>query len=94
MGVVADVVRDPQTPQEWQHAALLAAAMLLIGSARLYGFTCGGPEIDTARCDEILARACDLGIVPTTTEAQNAAGAFVAQYNAWTDDVRKETAHG
>ena len=57
-------MRNPQTPAEWQQAANLARACLLIDSARKYGLITGGPEIMLWRCDVILTRAASRGIRP------------------------------
>jgi len=56
--------QDPQTPEQWQEAVDHAEALLLIHSARAYGFIKGGPEIDVDRCDAILTRGAALGVQP------------------------------
>ena len=58
-------MQQPQTRNEWQHAANLAHALLLIDASEAYGLTTGGPDINTDRCDDILHRAEALGITPT-----------------------------
>ena len=58
-------MQQPQTRDEWQHATNLAHTLLLIDAARLYGLITGGPDIDAARCEEIIDRAQALGITPT-----------------------------
>jgi len=56
---------DPSTPAEWQEAADLAHVYLLIDSARKYGLINGGPKrIDLDRCEKLLKRAKNRGIVP------------------------------
>jgi hypothetical protein len=37
---------------------------LLLDSARLYGLVTGGPHVNVARCDVILARGKQRGVVP------------------------------
>lgn len=59
------LMRDPQTPAEWQEAVNSAEACLLLESARLYGLVVGGPTVDVARCDAILTRGRRRRIVPT-----------------------------
>lgn len=60
---------DPQTPAEWQECVDFAHAFLLIESAREYGLITGGPVIDTARCETMLARGKALGYEPRDTDA-------------------------
>ena len=71
--------RDPQTRAEWLEAAVTAAVCLRIDAARQYGFVEGGPEIDVARCEEILLRAKMQGIEPTEGEIEAQTRALLAQ---------------
>jgi hypothetical protein len=55
--------RDPQTPEEWREAVDAAAFMRAIYDCYLYGLLTG-PEINAARCDELLERGAKLGYRP------------------------------
>jgi len=55
---------DPTTDAEWQEAVDLAELWLLVDSVRLYGLVAGGPDVDVARCEEILRAGADRGITP------------------------------
>jgi hypothetical protein len=57
----------------------LAETCLLLDSARQYGLVTGGPEVDVARCLELLDRGRQLGHVPTTAGTDACIQAFVAQ---------------
>lgn len=59
---------DPKTPEEWQDAANGASYWLAVDAARKYGLLTGGPDVDVARCEEILARAALWGITPAPLE--------------------------
>jgi len=59
--------------------AALAAGVLLIDDARLYGLIEGGPDVDRARCEELLQQAREEGIVPTKDEASDAAIVVMAE---------------
>jgi hypothetical protein len=48
--------KEPKTEEEWQGAVDLADMHLKILDAKMYGIVEGGPEIDQARCLEVLAR--------------------------------------
>ena len=81
-------IRDPRSPAEWRAAAVLAAAVLLIDDARLYGFVSGGPGVDRARCDEILHRAeAEHDIFVTADEASDLAVELMAGLNAQAAEV-------
>jgi hypothetical protein len=73
--------RQPQTVDEWEAAAVLAAGHLMIDDARLYGFVEGGPKINRERCVEILDQAAAVGIVPTKEAATQAALDIIAEVN-------------
>lgn len=75
-----DEAGQPQTVDEWQEAATLAAGLRLIYDARLYGFIEGGPEIDVDRVDSILDEAATVGIVPTQEERQQAAIELIKEF--------------
>lgn len=56
---------DPTTPEEWQVAVNIAAFWLLVDSAEKYGLVEVGDEvIDVERCEEILRRGAELGVLP------------------------------
>lgn len=57
--------QDPKTPEEWQEAVDAAEGALVLDSARQYGLVTGGPEINIARCCEILERGKGFGIEPS-----------------------------
>jgi hypothetical protein len=57
-------VKDPKTPAEWQEAVNLAEVMSRVHSARLYGLITGGPNIDVARCDQLLRQGSLRGYRP------------------------------
>jgi hypothetical protein len=60
--------RDPLTQEEWQEAVDAAEFYLLLHSARQYGLVKGGPEVNLDRCDEMLKRGRERGIVPAPIE--------------------------
>jgi len=64
--------RLPKTKAEWAEAAAAAEACLRIESARLYGFITGGPTIDVARCERVLAGAKRRGVILTAAEVDRA----------------------
>jgi hypothetical protein len=47
--------KEPKTDTQWQEAVSLADMHLKIFDAKLYGLVEGGPEIDQARCLDILS---------------------------------------
>lgn len=55
---------NPMTPAEWQEAVDGASGCLALEAARLYGLVTGGPKVDVARCEEILALGAELGVTP------------------------------
>lgn len=61
--------RDPLKPDEWQEAVNMAKAYLLLDDARLYGLVTSGPEVNRARCREILLWGEARGWVPRDIEA-------------------------
>lgn len=56
--------KEPKTDTEWQEAVNLADMHLKIHDAKLYGLVEGGPEIDQARCLDVLARGRSRGTFP------------------------------
>lgn len=48
--------KEPKTDAEWQEAVNLADMHLKILDAKMYGLIEGGPEINQARCLDVLAR--------------------------------------
>jgi hypothetical protein len=73
--------RDPKTPEEWQEAVDVAAGVRAIADCKMYGLIEGGPEIDIARCDDILARGRRRGITPSRPVTELAVE-LVKQINA------------
>lgn len=70
---------DPQTDMEWQEAVNLADMHLKIHDAKLYGLIEGGPEIDQARCIEVLGRGHARGISPSWPKGEM--GRLLAEYS-------------
>jgi hypothetical protein len=62
-------------------AAIMASGLLLIESAKAYGFVKGGADIDTDRCDEMIAAARDRGLAWTSLEAETAAIALAREWS-------------
>lgn len=61
-----EVLIDTLPRTEVQELADLCHVWLLLDSARLYGLVCGGPKVNVARCEQILAAAKARGVVPRT----------------------------
>lgn len=57
-------ILDPVTPEEWQTVVNAAQFLLELDSARQYGLIEGGPSINVARCERMLARGRKLGYEP------------------------------
>ena len=70
-------MRDPKTREEWQSAVDAAEGLLLLESARAYGFVTGGPGIDVVRCEEILRRGALRGFTPHEHAAELVVGALL-----------------
>jgi hypothetical protein len=49
---------------EWQEAVNAADFHLRVDAAQKYGLITGGPTVDVARCEQLLADAVIQGIVP------------------------------
>lgn len=62
-GDKASKMRNPKTIQEWREAVNAAAFMRAIYDCQLYGLITG-PQIDAARCDEILEEGERRGFKP------------------------------
>ena len=58
------MIKDPQSPEEWQEAVNLAHMWRMVEAARLFGLVTGGPKVNVARCDEIIERGKKHGIKP------------------------------
>jgi hypothetical protein len=72
-------MKDPETPAEWQDAVNAAEAALLLDSARLYGLVTGGPHVNVARCEVILARGKQRGVVPVEAGVDAHIHAIIAE---------------
>lgn len=57
-------MKMPKKPAEWQAAMDAAHGALTLDAARQYGLVTGGPEVDVARCVELLKKGRALGYVP------------------------------
>lgn len=67
MKVIITPPKDPETLEEWQAAVDAADALLHLDAAQLDGTIRGGPDVDVARCWDLIYRAEELhGIVPMT----------------------------
>ncbi len=75
MGNVPIMSKDPGTPEQWQEAVDLAHTFILLDAARSHGLVSGGPGVNLARCEEILARGAGLGYTPR----EEAVDAIVAE---------------
>ena len=58
------MVRDPETPEEWQYAVTAAHVLVMIDSAKKYGLVRGGPVINVDRCEWLLMEGRALGYEP------------------------------
>lgn len=61
-------MQNPETPEQWQKAVNLADLFLTLEAAKTYGLIYGGPEIDMARCIELLRQGETMGILPQTEQ--------------------------
>lgn len=61
--------KEPKTEAEWQEVVDLADMHLKLFDAKLYGLVEGGPEIDQARCLDMLGRGRARGTFPKWTDA-------------------------
>lgn len=69
IGGVAEQVRDPEGPEEWQDAVEEADFWIGLDAARSYGLMTG-PEVNVERCEELLARGAALGYKPRPTSVE------------------------
>ena len=67
----------PRTAEQWQIAVDGAQACLYIDSVRQYGLIEGGPEVNVAKCEDLLARGKARGFTP----AADCLEQFVAAWN-------------
>lgn len=72
-------VYEPVTAEDWRHVVTLAEVLLDVDSARRYGLITGGPEVDVARCQDILTRARQRGIVPCAEDVNAMTERFVRE---------------
>lgn len=70
------MAREPETPEQWQHAVDIAKGLLGIDSARAYGLVVGGPTVVISRCQEILHRGKELGFTPSPDAIETVARAY------------------
>lgn len=75
-------MRDPKTREEWQNAVDAADGALTLESARLYGLVTGGPEVNTARCEEILAAGKLRGVTPSADATERFMASLLANQKA------------
>lgn len=57
--------KDPKTPAEWQESVDIGSALLVIHELKTKGLMKGGPDVNAARCNELVARGSELGIRPS-----------------------------
>lgn len=69
-------IKDPETPAERREAVCLADGLLVIDAARNYGLITGGPDVDVARCQDILEQARDRGHKPQENAIQITLASF------------------
>ena len=58
-------VKMPRTQEEWQMAVDLARGLLAFVAARGFALVSGGPQVDAARCKEVLRRGLEHGVKPS-----------------------------
>ncbi len=58
-------MKEPSTSAEWQESVDMAYAARCLYDARLYGLITGGPKVNVARCDQILARGRQRKVFPS-----------------------------
>lgn len=61
--------KEPRTRREWQEAVDGAAGLRVIGDCMMYGLITG-PEINVARCDDILSRGAERGVRPSRPDVE------------------------
>jgi hypothetical protein len=72
-------MQEPTTPDDWRRAVTLAEVMLDIDAARQYGLITGGPEVNVARCVDVLRRGRQRGIVPRSPDVNAMTEALVRE---------------
>lgn len=87
--VAARVAAHGPTPYErrsvgeWQYAADLAGAVLLVDDGRMFGLLEGGPAVDRERARRIIDQAARrAGVEPVEADVVRHALEFVAGWNA------------
>jgi hypothetical protein len=55
---------DPKSDDEWQEAVDLANFCLILDSCRQYGLLENVPDIDIARCEDLIRRGKQRGFEP------------------------------
>ena len=60
--------RDPETPEEWRAAVNGARLYRALHDCKLYGLITGGPDVNAARCDEILEAGARRGYRPDSLD--------------------------
>ena len=73
---------DPKTREEWQKAVDMAAFYLAVDSAKKYGLTIGGGEIDARRCEELIEAGRKQGIVPAPDAIERGIAALMKEGKA------------
>ena len=73
-------MRNPKTRAEWQEVVDAAAGARAIADCEMYGLIAGGPKINVARCDHILARGAKRGVRPSRPVVELAAE-MIAEWN-------------
>jgi hypothetical protein len=58
-------VSEPKTQVEWQRAVDAAAGLRAVADCKMYGLLEGGPEINVARCDQILELGAAIQVYPS-----------------------------
>ena len=60
--------RNPETVEEWQEAVDAAEFFLTMDSARQYGLVQTDMRVNAERCEELLRRGKERGIVPASID--------------------------
>jgi hypothetical protein len=76
---VAPFLSVPMSPHR---VGVLAQACLLIDDARLYGLIDSGPDVNRARCEEIIDDLARQGIGAAQEEIEAAALSLMAEFGA------------
>lgn len=86
----ASVSRDPRMlpDDELRAQALLADALLVLDSARAYGFVTGGPGVVTERAEEFVTAARERGLAWTEEERTKTALRFIIEWQNEIDAVQ------